>query len=140
MALEYDFSGRDKLVKGQSYPIKRGDLDAALESAGVTEIKYVSFTCYVGKKGDDKEQILSATFSGEARTPGLWQKMIPSINVNSVPSHFSQEIKSLVRKQDTLALLGNWLKELEGANSVRRDQRQTFYAFFSNGKIIIDAT
>lgn len=34
MVLEYRFNGRGKLVKGYTYPIKREDMDVALEKAG----------------------------------------------------------------------------------------------------------
>jgi len=50
MTLEYRFSGRDKLVKGYTYPIKRGDLDEALEKVGVTDLEYVNYTCCAGRE------------------------------------------------------------------------------------------
>ncbi len=69
MALEYTFSGRDKLVKGYTYPIKRGDLDEALEKAGVTDLRFVSFGCSP-KRGEEEVIFLSSRMLGEANGSG----------------------------------------------------------------------
>jgi hypothetical protein len=34
MVLEYEFLGRDKLVKGYTYPIRRGELDQGVGRRG----------------------------------------------------------------------------------------------------------
>lgn len=138
MVLEYDFLGRDKLAKGQTYPIKRGDLDEALEKAGVTEIKYVAYTCYVDKKED--VCVLSAHMHGESRHPGYSTHQSPDIGVNSIPVDISPKIKKLLAKNDILNRLAKWLKRLEEAESVRRDRSQHFKVFYRDESLVVDAT
>lgn len=138
MPLEYEFLGRDKLVKGYTYPIKRGDLDAALERAGVTDLDYVGYTCYTGKVED--ELILNSTMTGEAFLPGNWYKMSPTIGVFAIPVGISQEVKKLLVKHDVLDKLAQWLKELEQAENVRRDRDQRFAAIYANGILKIEHT
>ncbi|AMK09964.1 hypothetical protein [Pseudodesulfovibrio indicus] len=138
MVLEYEFLGRDKLVKGFTYPIKRGDLDAALERAGVTEVEYVSYTCCTGKS--DKKLIVDAYMTGEAFHPGSWHKKSPSIGVYAVKIVVSQRIKQLLAEQDVLDEFTRWLKELEGAENVRRDQRQYYKVFFAEDALVIEHT
>jgi hypothetical protein len=121
MVLEYEFLGRDKLVKGFTYPIKRGDLDAALERAGVTEVESVSYTCCTGN-------------------PGSWHKKSPSIGVYAVRIVVSQRIKQLLAEPDVLDEFTRWLKELEGAENVRRDQRQYYKVFFADDALVIEHT
>lgn len=139
MALKYNFLGKDKLVKGHTYPIKRSELDAALEAAGVTELKYVSYNCYA-KEDLEKHLILSADLFGEAQIPGTIIKQTPDIGVYSMPANKSQEVKELLQKHDVLNMLANWLRNLESAENVRRDQSQKFAVYFHSGALEIQAT
>jgi len=138
MTLEYRFSGRDKLVKGYTYPIKRGDLDEALEKAGVTDLEYVSYTCYAGK--EKKILVLGSSMTGEAFLPGNWYKMSPSIGIYAVPAGVSQQVKKLLKKHDILNALAKWLIKLEQAENVRRDRRQSFKVFYADSRLRIDFT
>lgn len=138
MALEYRFNGRDKLVKGYTYPIKRGDLDAALEKAGVTDLDHVSYTCHVGKV--EKELIVDSYMTGEAFLPGNWYKKSPDVGVYAVPAGISQQVKKLLEKQDILNRLAKWLKELEQAENVRRDRRQFFKVYYCDNRLEIEQT
>ena len=101
MALEYKFGGRDKVVKGHTYPIKRADLDRALEEAGVTDVERVS---YISSKSSQEEdgQVIGIWMKGEASIAGTWMKRSPGLLVASVPVAVSQEIKKLIEKQDIL--------------------------------------
>jgi hypothetical protein len=138
MTLEYRFSGRGKLVKGYTYPIKRGDLDVALERAGVTDLEYVSYTCYSGKV--EKNLIISADMIGKSFHPGNWYKQSPDIGAYAVPTIISQRVKKLLIAQDVLNSLATWLKELEQAENVRRDQRQYCYVYFEDDALVIEHT
>lgn len=138
MGLEYKFNGRDKLVKGYTYPIKRADLDAALERAGVTDLDYVSYTCYVGK--DSTGLLLSSTMTGEAFCPGSWDKMSPDIGVYAVSVTVSQQVTQLVEEHSILNRLALWLKELEHAENVHPDQRHFFKVYFHSNQLEIEHT
>jgi hypothetical protein len=138
MVLEYEFLGRDKLVKGYTYPIKRGDLDVALERAGVTDMDYVTYGCHTGKT--DRELVLKASMTGEAFNPESWIKMSPAIGVFAVPVTMSQRIKQLLAEQNVLNEFARWLKVLEGAENVRRDQRQYYYVYFEDDALVIEHT
>ena len=138
MALEYKFNGRDKLVKGYTYPIKRGELDAALEKAGVTDLDHMSYICHAGKT--EKKLIISSDMLGEAFHPGAWHKQSPDIGVYAVSITVSQQVAKLVKEQNVLNRLAAWLKELEQAENVRRNQHQFFQVYFQNDQLEIEQT
>ena len=80
--MEYKFTGRDKVAKGYTYPIKRADLDAALEAAGVTELESIGYGCMPWireKKDDQKGLFLSVSFIGESFMPGCTVEKRPKI-------------------------------------------------------------
>ncbi len=140
MVLEYKFSGRKKVVKGETYPIKRADLDEALENAGVSELEKIG---YWSEKATDCSniQILSATMLGEASLSGQWIKRSPAISVQTVPVDVSQSVKGLIAEQHILQRLADWLKQLEVASNVRRDQWQEFnVSYLAEGKLKVNAT
>jgi hypothetical protein len=78
--------------------------------------------------------------TGEAFNPGSWIKMSPAIGVFAVPVTTSQRIKQLLAEQDILNEFARWLKELEGAENVRRDQRQYYYVYFGDDALMIEHT
>lgn len=139
MVLDYKFLGRDKLAKGQTYPIKRGDLGRALEESDVSDIRYVAYTCYVDKDWS-KAFVLTASMTGESELGGHWMKMSPKIGVYSVHAEMAQQIKALLEKEDVLNRLAVWLRELELAETVRRDMGQKFEVYYIKEKLVIEST
>ncbi|MDD3312539.1 hypothetical protein [Pseudodesulfovibrio sp.] len=139
MAVEYKFGGRYKVIKGETYPIKRADLERALEEAGVTDLEEISYVSVksASSKGDP---VASIWMTGEAIIPGMWMKRSPSLIVSSIPVEVSQEIKELIEKENILGKMALWLRELEKAENVRRSQSQSFRIYYREGKLVIEAT
>lgn len=120
MVLEYRFNGRTKLDKGHTYPIKRGNLDKALEDSGVSELETVTFS---SNYDDPDLAVLRIFLLGESRD-GYWKKQEPVLSVYSVPSSLSMEIKRALEKEQILARVSKWLKWLESASNVVRNVNQ----------------
>ncbi|WP_338668903.1 hypothetical protein [Pseudodesulfovibrio methanolicus] len=138
MVLEYEFLGRDKLVKGHTYPIKRGDLDAALERAEVSELQFVSFSCNPKHLG--QELFLSAGMLREASQSGVWSRTFPDITIIAIPIAVSQRIKECIEEKDLLNHFACWLKDLEEAENVRRMKDQFYTASLIGGKLVVEHT
>ncbi|EGB15582.1 hypothetical protein DND132_2379 [Pseudodesulfovibrio mercurii] len=138
MALEYKFLGRDKLLKGYTYPIKRGDLDAALERAGVPELRFIAFSC--NPKHRSKGPFLSSRMLGEAQTSGGWAERSPYIIISAVPADISPRVKERIAEKDLLNNFAGWLKALEDAENVRRMKDQFYTATLIDGKLVVENT
>lgn len=84
MAVEYKFGGSYKVIKGETYPIKRADLERALEEAGVTDLEEISYVSVksASPKGDP---VASIWMTGEAIIPGMWMKRSPSLIISTFP-------------------------------------------------------
>ncbi|QGY39764.1 hypothetical protein GM415_06395 [Pseudodesulfovibrio cashew] len=134
--VEYEFGGRSKIIKGYSYPIKRGDLDQALDEAGVTDIQRVAFFC-LPKKGGGR-LVLLGYFFGEARLDGLVTQESPDITVCCVPTQYVSEIKSLLEKHTVLNRLDQWVKQIELAENVYRDQRHGFHVCYEDEALVVE--
>ncbi|MBG0790972.1 MAG: hypothetical protein H0S80_10800 [Desulfovibrionaceae bacterium] len=120
MTLEYEFWGRTKLLKGYTYPIQRGELNKALEDAGVSELETVTYS----SNYDDKDlAVMRAFLAGESRN-GYWMKQEPVLSIYSIPSHLSIAIKQALKKENMLSRISEWLKRLESASNVIRDVNQ----------------
>ncbi|WP_316898246.1 hypothetical protein [Pseudodesulfovibrio indicus] len=120
MVLEYEFLGRSKLRKGHTYPIKRGDLDKALEAAGVSELEMVTYST---NYDDPDLAVLRLFLLGESRR-GYREKREPVLSVYSIPASLSEEIKGTLEKERILARVSRWLKWLETASNVVRSVNQ----------------
>jgi hypothetical protein len=127
VALEYNFLGRDKLVKGYTYPIKRGDLDAALERAEVSELQFVSYSCNPMHFG--KGPFLASQMLGEA---------FPYIIISAVPADTSPRVKELIMEEDLLTHFARWLKKLEEAENARRMKNRFYTASLTGGKLVVE--
>jgi hypothetical protein len=108
--------GRAKLSKGYSYPVKRSELDSALEKAGVRELGRVF---YSSSYDDSEIQILRAFLMGETQQ-GYRAESAPLLSVYSVPSEQLAEIRRLLEQGDILTRIASWLKRLENAANVIR--------------------
>ena len=120
MVLEYDFLGRTKLIKGYTYPIKRGELDKALEDSGVSELETVT---YSSNYDDEDLAVMRVFLMGESRD-GYWMKQEPVLSVYSIPSELSTEIRKALDKEMIIRRISNWLKRLETAPNVIRNVNQ----------------
>ena len=138
MVLEYEFLGRDKLVKGYTYPIRRGDLDAALERAGVTKLRFVAFS--YNHEYRNESTFLSSRMLGEAYTSGGWADRSPYIIISAVPVEISPRVKELIVEKDLLNNFASWIKELEDAENVRRMKDQFYTASLIGGKLVVEQT
>ena len=133
MVLGYEYSKMKLPQKGFSYPVKKTELDKALENAGVTELKRVFF----GTRYSRPELIvIHANLYGEARA-GYWMKQEPEVSMYAVPSELRQEVRDLLVKQKILQKITKWLVELESAANVRRDVSQNIWVLFENGKLVL---
>lgn len=137
MVLEYEFLWRDKLVKGYTYPIKRGDLDAALEKAGVTELDSVAYCCNPNNM-NERGLFLSSSMLGEVMQGAGHPKCAPDITVHAVRVAMSQSIKEHIDKDDLLNSFALWLKKLEQADYARRMKNQFFHVYYSGEKLEVE--
>ena len=138
MALEYNFLGRDKLIKGYTYPIKRGDLDAALERAEVSELQFVSYSCNPMHFG--KGPFFASQMLGEAQTSGGWAKRSPYIVISAVPADTSPRVKKLIMEEGLLTHFARWLKKFKEAENVRRMKDRFYTASLTGGKLVVEQT
>lgn len=128
MTLEYNFLGRTKLIKGHTYPIKRGELDKALEDSEVSELETVTYS----SNYDDQDLAVMRVFlAGESRE-GYWTKEKPVLSVYSIPSHLSTDIKSALKKENILLRISRWLKKLESASNIIRDINQEIVVYYNS--------
>jgi len=84
--------------------------------------------------------VLGSNMTGEAFLPGNWYKMSPSIGIFAVPAGVSQQVKKLLKKYNILNVLAKWLKKLEQAENVRRDQSQYYDVYYVDGTLYIKKT
>jgi hypothetical protein len=103
MPIQYEFMGRAKLSKGYSYPVKRSELDSALEKAGVRELGRVF---YSSSYDDSEIQILRAFLMGETQQ-GYRAESAPLLSVYSVPSEQLAEIRRLLEQGDILTRIAS---------------------------------
>lgn len=139
MTLAYEYSKMKLPKKGFSYPVKKTELDKALENAGVTDIRRIGFAFSSKKALDGREYVLEAYTQGESRQ-GYWSKESPHLIVGAVPSSLKKEISELIAKKGLLPSLAKWLKELEKGGSVRRDKDQFFKVYYDDGNLSIEHT
>jgi hypothetical protein len=104
---------KDRLPKGWSYPLGRGVLDAALESAGVTSVLFVRYMLYGGStRGERSPWVLHVQSDPEtSRSPGVGSV---SITVYAVPS--AERHATMVELRANLAAVCDWIKRGETAS------------------------
>ncbi|XXJ21516.1 hypothetical protein ACR42D_18630 [Desulfovibrio caledoniensis] len=131
MPIQYEFMGRAKLSKGYAYPVKRSELDSALEKAGVRELGRVF---YSSSYDDSEIQILRAFLMGETQQ-GYRAESAPPLSVYSVPSEQLAETRRLLEQGDILTRIASWLKRLENAANVIRGVNQEVIVSFDAGTL-----
>ncbi|QGY39765.1 hypothetical protein GM415_06400 [Pseudodesulfovibrio cashew] len=136
MSVKYEYGGRDKAVKGFTYPIKRAELDHALLQVGVVELGVVSFVCC--PVAEKSYSVINGYFSGDARNPGKLERALPTVWFDAVKSSDCPKIKELLRRQNVLNRFANWLKKIESGENVLRGQFHNFSAVFENDELVIE--
>ncbi|EGB15382.1 hypothetical protein DND132_2177 [Pseudodesulfovibrio mercurii] len=131
MPIRYEFMGRAKLIKGYSYPVKRSELDAALEQAGIHEPGRIF---YSSRYDDSDMKVLSVFLMGESQQ-GYRIRNTPVISAYSVPANQRPEIRRLLERQDILPRIAAWLKRLEDATNVIRGVNQEIIVFFTDAAL-----
>nr|WP_321260107.1 hypothetical protein [uncultured Pseudodesulfovibrio sp.] len=134
MGLNYNYS-KYKLPKyrGYSYPLKKKEIDAALEEGNVSELGRLYFS--IDYK-DSELVVLFACLSGESRA-GYWMKQEPRLGIYAVPIRIVGEVRQLLEKTDMLARVVRWLKRLESASNVCRDVGQKIMVYYKDRELFI---
>lgn len=105
----YEFIGKTKLARGQSYPIGRSVLDTLLDAEGITTVTGVAF---VGSSAEG--DVLRATYYGprhkaSQHTLTIW--------ISAVPGRIRAVVQQLVIRNGFPAL-ARWLRQFENRQSL----------------------
>src|SRR5580704_5349128 len=109
--LGYQFSGKPRLPRGQSYPLKRSQLDDFLRREQITTITGVSFL------GSSKynSRVLSADYYGSGRA---WQRRAFNVAIYSVRSEWRSAIAELILST-ALPALADWIRSFSDPSLLR---------------------
>jgi len=140
MPLEYSFH-KHRLPKGLSYPLKRSQLDEALQRASAFEVHSVSFWW---DKNASHDRITDAYFSNDRRFPPTAPSLHAEcgrswIRILAVPSPQRHETERIIEER-VLPRLVAWLKQLENAGSAWRWTDHEFAAHYRAGQLRIEET
>ncbi|QGY39762.1 hypothetical protein GM415_06385 [Pseudodesulfovibrio cashew] len=134
MSLLYEY-GKIKLPRGSGlvYPVKKSEVDHALEMANVSELD----TFYFSPRCRSADLVvLDVVLMGESQQ-GYWKKQRPGITVCAVPSDQSGKIRELLMQGNYLLRLAKWVKGLESAPNVIRDVNRARLVCFGAGELFV---
>ncbi|QGY39763.1 hypothetical protein GM415_06390 [Pseudodesulfovibrio cashew] len=134
MSLLYEY-GKIKLPRGSGlvYPVKKSEVDHALEMANVSELKEFYFSD--GYRDRDLV-VFRAMLMGESQK-GYWAKQSPLFCVYAVPVAQAEEIRVLLREGNYLLRLAEWVKGLEDAPNVIRDVDRVRFVCYGSGELFV---
>jgi hypothetical protein len=119
---------KQKLPRDFSYPLKRNTLDAALMSAGITQIHAVYY--WVPKSGG---MVVCSNFCGEERV-GWAAAGQSSITIYAVPGTERQTIEQALLTNG-LTRLCAWLRAAEDAGNTWRGTDHSIVFSFTKGSL-----
>lgn len=111
---------RARLPRDRAYPLTRGELDAALDAAGVGQVSHVHFS-----RNRSDGVVVEAVFMGEALSwtgrPARFARDDGTVTiiVYSVATQHRRDAKAALQ-QEGLPALCEWLRRVESAGNVWR--------------------
>ena len=127
--MSYSFS-KDKLPKGNSYPLKRSLLDRALEEANVKDLVFVYYL-----RMQRRDEIARADFHGDHRTD-YFASGKTSVTVYAVPGAERAVIESALSSEGLKAIV-DWLAKAERAGNTWRAVDHRIVLEFASQSLVL---
>jgi hypothetical protein len=133
--MRYYFS-KDKLSKGWSWPLKRSELEAALDLVPEVTVRWVIYSHEYSKKDGNKLLVISCSYNGFSMPLSSDEFQI---SVSSVPSESRNGIHEQM-EQRVLPEIVAWMRLIDGLPETRREENRAVHYYWENKTLQVEET